>query len=210
MLYQDVIKFPLPRVVDLSALHVKPTQGKGKTRGRIRRKDMPAQQVLERKMVESAGERTDGFCECATRMHFDYMWYVYNSMVMLGHYPASLPSGLAQRKSSQDESAPTCRDSRSTYLWKFLARKNDLELWRHDGCQSVVPSRPREKGIFAASSSSQRLHLRHSMPFHYLIHLRAITTHLPTKAALLVSESQSGDAYRTESLLFPSPQASLT
>lgn len=52
LLYRDVIKFSSsPRVVDVSALHAKRTEGEGKTtRGWVRRKDMPAQQVLERKM----------------------------------------------------------------------------------------------------------------------------------------------------------------
>lgn len=57
MLYRDVIKFSSsPRVVDVSALHAKRTEGEGegegktRTRGWMRRKDMPAQQVLERKM----------------------------------------------------------------------------------------------------------------------------------------------------------------
>lgn len=52
MLYRDVIKFSSsPRVVDLSVLHAKRTEAEGKpTRGWMRRKDMPAQQVLERKL----------------------------------------------------------------------------------------------------------------------------------------------------------------
>lgn len=66
MLYRDVIKFSSsPRVVDLSALHAKRTESEGKTtRGWMRRKDMPAQQVLERKMeAERLSRRVRGLMD---------------------------------------------------------------------------------------------------------------------------------------------------
>ncbi|KAI9569455.1 dynein associated protein-domain-containing protein [Boletus coccyginus] len=69
MLYRDVIKFSSsPRVVDLSALHAKRTENEGKTtRGWMRRKDMPAQQVLERKMeAERLSRRVRGLMDRAS------------------------------------------------------------------------------------------------------------------------------------------------
>ncbi|KAF8555146.1 dynactin [Imleria badia] len=70
MLYQDVIKFSSsPRVVDLSAMHAKRTEGEGKTRGWMRRKDMPAQQVLERKMeAERLSRRVRGLMDRASAL----------------------------------------------------------------------------------------------------------------------------------------------
>lgn len=79
MLYRDVIQFSSsPRVVDLSALHAKrarTTAGEGEakkgttTRGWMRRKDMPAQQVLERRMeAERLSRRVRGLMDRASAL----------------------------------------------------------------------------------------------------------------------------------------------
>ncbi|KIJ13750.1 hypothetical protein PAXINDRAFT_170080 [Paxillus involutus ATCC 200175] len=71
MLYRDVIKFSSsPRVVDLSALHGKRGDGEGKTvRGWMRRKDTPAQQVLERKLeAERLSRRVRGLLDRASAL----------------------------------------------------------------------------------------------------------------------------------------------
>ncbi|KAG9313881.1 dynein associated protein-domain-containing protein [Chiua virens] len=71
MLYRDVIKFSSsPRVVDLSVLHAKRTEGEGKTTRRwMRRKDMPSQQVLERKMeAERLSRRVRGLMDRASAL----------------------------------------------------------------------------------------------------------------------------------------------
>lgn len=71
MLYRDVIKFSSsPRVVDLSALHAKRTESEGRRiRGWVRRKDMPAQQVLERKMeAERLSRRVRGLMDRANAL----------------------------------------------------------------------------------------------------------------------------------------------
>ncbi|KAG6380679.1 dynein associated protein-domain-containing protein [Boletus reticuloceps] len=73
MLYRDVIKFSSsPRVVDLSALHAKRAQGESEgktTRGWMRRKDLPAQQVMERKMeAERLSRRVKGLMDRASAL----------------------------------------------------------------------------------------------------------------------------------------------
>ena len=71
MLYRDVIKYSSsPRVVDLSALHGKRAEGEGKTtRGWMRRKNIPAQQVLERKMEgERLSRRVRGLMDRASAL----------------------------------------------------------------------------------------------------------------------------------------------
>ncbi|KAI6120904.1 dynein associated protein-domain-containing protein [Pisolithus croceorrhizus] len=69
MLYRDVIKFSSsPRVVDLSVLHAKRAEGEGKPgKGWLRKRDMPAHQILERKMeAEHLRKRVKGLLDRAS------------------------------------------------------------------------------------------------------------------------------------------------
>ncbi|KAI6012667.1 dynein associated protein-domain-containing protein [Pisolithus orientalis] len=69
VLYRDVIKFSSsPRVVDLSVLRAKRAEGEGKAgRGWLRKKDMPAHQILERKLeAERLRKRVKGLLDRAS------------------------------------------------------------------------------------------------------------------------------------------------
>ncbi|KAI5998160.1 dynein associated protein-domain-containing protein [Pisolithus albus] len=69
MLYRNVIRFSSsPRVVDLSVLHAKRAEGEGKpVKGWMRKKDMPAHQILERKLeAEHLRKRVKGLLDRAS------------------------------------------------------------------------------------------------------------------------------------------------
>ncbi|KAI6031243.1 dynein associated protein-domain-containing protein [Pisolithus microcarpus] len=69
MLYRNVIRFSSsPRVVDLSVLHAKRAEGEGKSgKGWMRKRDMPAHQILERKLeAEHLRKRVKGLLDRAS------------------------------------------------------------------------------------------------------------------------------------------------